>query len=197
MSQIQKIGVIGAGNMGSGIAQKIAQEGIPVVMIDTREEFVQRGLGTIQRLLQEGVERKLFKPEKVAEILSRITATTDFNAVADADLVIEAVFEDKAVKIDLFKKLDAICSEKTILATNTSSFYVREFAEQISRPDRFVGLHYFFHPAKNRLLEVIPHAGTSPDTIEKSLLAAKLHGKTAILVKDAPVLPSTGFLFRS
>jgi enoyl-CoA hydratase / 3-hydroxyacyl-CoA dehydrogenase len=186
MSQIQKIGVIGAGNMGSGIAQKIAQEGIPVVMIDTQEEFVQRGLNTIQRLLQEGVERKLFKPEKVAEILSRITATTDFNAVRDADLVIEAVFEDKAVKIDLFKKLDAICSEKTILATNTSSFYVREFAEQISRPDRFVGLHYFFHPAKNRLLEVIPHEGTSPETIEKSLLAAKLHGKTAILVKDAP-----------
>jgi enoyl-CoA hydratase/3-hydroxyacyl-CoA dehydrogenase len=186
MSQIQKIGVIGAGNMGSGIAQKIAQEGIPVVMIDTKEEFVQRGLATIQRLLQEGVERKLFKPEKVTEILSRITATTDFSAVRDADLVIEAVFEDKAVKIDLFKKLDAVCSVKTILATNTSSFYVREFAEQINRPDRFVGLHYFYHPAKNRLLEVIPHAGTSPETIEKSLLAAKLHGKTSILVKDAP-----------
>ena len=186
MSQIQKIGVIGAGNMGSGIAQKIAQEGIPVVMIDTKEEFVQRGLATIQRLLQEGVERKLFKPEKVTEILSRITATTDFSAVRDADLVIEAVFEDKAVKTDLFKKLDAICSEKTILATNTSSFYVREFAEQINRPDRFVGLHYFYHPAKNRLLEVIPHAGTSPETIEISLLAAKLHGKTSILVKDAP-----------
>ncbi len=186
MSQIQKIGVIGAGNMGSGIAQKIAQEGISVVMIDTKEEFVQRGLATIQRLLREGVERKLFKPEKVTEVLSRITATTDFDAVRDADLVIEAVFEDKAVKIDLFKKLDAICSQKTILATNTSSFYVREFAEKISRPDRFVGLHYFFHPAKNRLLEVIPHAGTSPETIEKSLLAAKLHGKTAILVKDAP-----------
>jgi enoyl-CoA hydratase/3-hydroxyacyl-CoA dehydrogenase len=186
MSQIQKIGVIGAGNMGSGIAQKIAQEGIPVVMIDTKDEFVQRGLSTIQRLLQEGVERKVFKPEKVAEIMSRITGTTDFEAVRDADLVIEAVFEDKAVKTDLFKKLDAVCSEKTILATNTSSFYVREFAEQIKRPDRFVGLHYFYHPAKNRLLEVIPHAGTSAATIEKSLLAAKLHGKTSILVKDAP-----------
>lgn len=186
MSQIQQIGVIGAGNMGSGIAQKIAQEGIPVVMIDTKDEFVQRGLDTIQRLLQEGVERKLFKPEKVTEIMSRITATTDFEAVRDADLVIEAVFEDKAVKTELFKKLDAVCSEKTILATNTSSFYVREFAEHINRPDRFVGLHYFFHPAKNRLLEVIPHAGTSAATIEKSLLAAKLHGKTAILVKDAP-----------
>jgi enoyl-CoA hydratase / 3-hydroxyacyl-CoA dehydrogenase len=186
MSQIRKIGVIGAGNMGSGIAQKIAQEGIPVVMIDTQEEFVQKGLNTIKRLLQEGVERKLFRPEKAVEVLSRITATTDFAAVSDADLVIEAVFEDKAVKIDLFKKLDAVCSEKTILATNTSSFYVREFAEQIARPDRFIGLHYFFHPAKNRLLEVIPHAGTSPETIEKSLLAAKLHGKVPILVQDAP-----------
>ena len=186
MSQIKKIGVIGAGNMGSGIVQKIAQEGIPVVMVDLKEEFVERGLGTIRRLLQEGVERKIFKPEQVDQILSRVTATTDFKAVADADIVIEAVFEDKQVKADLFKKLDQICSPQTILATNTSSFFVREFAEKTSRPDRFIGLHYFYHPAKNRLLEVIPHGGTSPETVEKSLLAAKMHGKTSILVKDAP-----------
>ena len=186
MSQIRKIGVVGAGNMGSGIAQKIAQEGIPVVMVDLKDEFVQRGLGTIRRLLQEGVERKIFKPEQVDQVLARVTGTTDFTAVADADIVIEAVFEDKQVKADLFKKLDQVCSPQTILATNTSSFYVREFAEKTSRPDRFVGLHYFYHPAKNRLLEVIPHAGTSPQTVEKSLLAAKLHGKTSILVKDAP-----------
>ena len=186
MSQIKKIGVVGAGNMGSGIAQKIAQEGIPVVMVDLKEEFVERGLGTIRRLLQEGVERKIFKPEQVQEILARVQGTTDFNAVADADIVIEAVFEDKQVKTDLFQRLDRLCSPKTILATNTSSFYVREFADKTSRPDRFVGLHYFYHPAKNRLLEVIPHSGTSPETVEKSLLAAKLHGKTSILVKDAP-----------
>jgi enoyl-CoA hydratase/3-hydroxyacyl-CoA dehydrogenase len=186
MSQIKKIGVIGAGNMGSGIVQKIAQEGIPVVMVDLKEEFVERGMGTIRRLLQEGVERKIFKPEQVDQILSRVTATTDFKAVADADIVIEAVFEDKQVKADLFKKLDQICSPQTILATNTSSFFVREFAEKTSRPDRFIGLHYFYHPAKNRLLEVIPHGGTSPETVEKSLLAAKMHGKTSILVKDAP-----------
>jgi len=186
MSKISKIGVIGAGNMGSGIAQKIIQEGIPVVMVDIKEEFVERGLNTIRSLLGEAVERKIFTPQQVDEIVSRITGTTDFNAVADADLVIEAVFEDKDVKTELFQKLDKICSEKTILATNTSSFYVRDFAEKISRPDRFVGLHYFFHPAKNRLLEVIPHEGTSQETIEKSLLAAKLHSKTSILVKDAP-----------
>ncbi len=186
MSQINKIGVIGAGNMGSGIVQKIAQEGINVVMIDMKDEFVQRGLGIIKGLLEEGVKRKIFKPQQVEETLSRITGTTDFQKVADADLVIEAVFEDKKVKSDLFKKLDGICSEKTILATNTSSFFVKDFVGQISHPDRFIGLHYFFHPAKNRLLEVIPHETTSTETIEKSLLAAKLHGKTSILVKDAP-----------
>ena len=186
MSQINKIGIIGAGNMGSGIAQKMAQEGLRVVMVDLEEEFVERGLENIKQMLAEGVQRKIFTAEQVHDILSRIIGTTDFQTVADADLVIEAVFEDKKVKSDLFQNLDKICSQKTILATNTSSFYVREFAEQTSRPDRFVGLHYFYHPAKNRLLEVIPHNGTSTETLEKSLLAAKLHGKTSIVVRDAP-----------
>jgi len=186
MTQISKIGVIGAGNMGSGIAQKLAQEGIPVVMIDTQKDFVERGLANITRTLADGVQRKIIKPAQVDEILGRIRATTDLEAVADADLVIEAIFEDKTVKSELFKKLDRVCSDRTILATNTSSFYVREFAAQTARPDRFIGLHYFYHPAKNRLLEVIPHDGTSPATIETSLLLAKLHGKTAIVVKDEP-----------
>jgi enoyl-CoA hydratase/3-hydroxyacyl-CoA dehydrogenase len=186
MSQINKIGVIGAGNMGSGIAQKIAQEGINVVLVDITDEFVERGLGIIKQLLGEGVERKIFTSAQVEQVLSRITGTTDFKAVADADLVIEAVFEDKQVKSDLFKKLDQLCDRKTILATNTSSFFVHEFALQTSRPDRFIGLHYFYHPAKNRLLEVIPHEGTSTETLEKSLLAANLHGKTSIIAKDAP-----------
>lgn len=183
---ISKIGVVGAGNMGSGIAQKIAQEGINVVMLDVKEEFVSRGLANISKILEEGIERKIFSPAKVQEIKSRITGTTDLNAMADADIVIEAVFENKNVKSELFEKLDKICSPGTILATNTSSFFVKDFAEKTSRPDRFVGLHYFYHPAKNRLLEIIPHDKTSRETIEKSLLAAKLHGKTAIVVKDAP-----------
>jgi len=186
MSSIRKIAVIGAGNMGSGIAQKIAQEGISVVMVDTRQAFVDRGMSTITGILNQGVERKLFKPEQVAQILGRITATTDIRATADADIVIEAVFEDREVKAKLFEDLDRVCGPNTVLATNTSSFYVREFAARTNRPDRFVGLHYFYHPAKNRLLEVIPHAGTSPATVDKALLAAKLHGKTAIVVKDAP-----------
>ncbi len=186
MSAINKIGVIGAGNMGSGIAQKIIQEGIPVVMVDIKEEFVQKGMATIKGMLAEGVKRRIFTDQQVEEILSRITPTTDMNQVADADLVIEAVFEDKAIKTEVFQKLDQICEPKTILATNTSSYYVKDFVDAISRPDRFVGYHYFYHPAKNRLLEIIPHDGTNAETMEKSLLAAKLHGKTAIVVKDAP-----------
>lgn len=186
MSKISKIGVVGAGNMGSGIAQKIAQEGLDVVMVDTGDELVKRGMDNIQRLLREGVERKIFHLDDIGRIMSRITGTTDLQALADADLVIEAVFEDKGVKTELFKRLDSICMDKTILATNTSSFYVREFAEATSRPDRVIGLHYFYHPAKNRLLEVIPQEKTSAETIDRALLAAKLHGKTAILVKDTP-----------
>ena len=186
MKQLTKIGVIGAGNMGSGIVQKIAQEGLSVVMIDTEEMFIQKGLANITSLLQAGVDRKIFSPAQMAATLARIIATVDFNQVADADLIIEAVFEDKAVKTALFQKLDAICDEHTIFATNTSSFYVREFAATTNRPDRFVGLHYFFHPAKNRLLEVIPHQGTSQETVKVAKMFAKLHGKTAITVADAP-----------
>ena len=186
MTQIRKVGVIGAGNMGSGIAQKFAQEGIHVVMVDMKDEYVARGLDTIRSMLEEAVQRKIVTNQQSEEILSRVQGATDYGAVADADLVIEAVFEDKQVKSDVFRKLDEVCRPETILATNTSSFYVREFGEQTSRPERFIGLHYFYHPAKNRLLEVIPFEDTSEETVEKSLLAAKLHGKTPIVVKDAP-----------
>lgn len=187
MSKISKIGVVGAGNMGSGIVQKIAQEGLDVVMVDTGEEFVKRGMDNIKRLLREGAERKIFRPDDIDCILSRITGTTDLQALADADLVIEAVFEDKGIKTALFKRLDGICMDKTILATNTSSFYVREFAEATSRPDRVIGLHYFYHPAKNRLLEVIPHGKTSAQTIDRALLALKL--VTRIIDQQAKASP--------
>jgi len=128
MSQITKVGVIGAGHMGSGIAQKIAQEGIEVVLIDIKDEFVKNGLNTIKSLLQSGIKRKIFTQEQMDEVLARIEGSTDLNAVADADFVIEAVFEDRQVKTQLFQNLDSICSEKTIFATNTSTFYVSEFA---------------------------------------------------------------------
>ncbi len=186
MENTLTIGVVGAGNMGSGIAQKFAQEGLNVVMLDIKEEFVERGFTTIRNILAQGVERKILTQEKMDETIGRIKGGTDFNLLADVDLVVEVVFEDANVKKDLFAKLDKICSEKTIFASNTSSFYVSDLASATNRQDRFVGMHYFFHPAKNRLLEVIPHKGTSQETIDRAMEIARLHGKTAILVQDAP-----------
>ncbi len=183
---IGKVGIIGAGNMGSGIAQKIAQEGIDVVLVDMEDRFVQKGIENIKTLLAEAVERRIFTPEQTEDILGRIKGSTDFNDVKDADLVIEVIFEDMAVKKDLFGKLDGLCHEKTILASNTSSFSITELASAVERKDRFLGLHFFYHPAKNRLLEVIPGRETSQASIALGQTFSRLIGKTAIDVKDAP-----------
>ena len=183
---MKKIGIIGAGNMGSGIAQKAAQEGFSVVIVDIKEEFVQRSINNIRSTLNEAVERRILKPEQAGEIMGRLKVTTDMEEVAGCDLVIEAVFEDLDVKKDLFKRLDGICDEKTVLATNTSSFLVADLAKATNRPDRFVGLHFFYHPAKNRMLEIIPGPLTSPQTLSLAQKYSKLSGKTYIQVKDAP-----------
>jgi len=183
---MEKIGVIGAGNMGSGIAQKTAQEGLDVVLVDMKQEFVDRGMETIRRTLENGVSRGIFRPEQVEKIMGRIQATTDIKDTADCDLVIEAIFEDMDAKSGLFRTLDRACSPRTILATNTSSFSVSELAAATERQDRFIGLHFFYHPAKNRLLEIIPGSRTSPDTVEAAKGYALATGKTEILVKDSP-----------
>ena len=183
---MQKIGIIGAGNMGAGIAQKTAQEGLSVVMVDIKEEFVERGMNMIRETLQQAVDRKILQPTQVEEILGRIQGTANLEDVKDCDLVIEAIFEDLKIKKELFSSLDDICDEKTIFATNTSSFSVDEMAKETKRPDRFVGLHFFFHPAKNRLLEIIPGSQTTPETLAASQRYSKLTGKTDISVKDSP-----------
>ncbi len=181
-----KVAVVGGGNMGSGIAQKIASEGVPVTLVDLDDEKVANGLERIRTTLQEGVERRIFRPDQVEAILARVSGTSDLSDLADADLVIEAIFEDLDVKKKLFRDLDSKCGESTILATNTSSFYVRDLAEATERPDRVVGLHYFFHPAKNRLVEVIPGEATSADTYARSWALQELIGKTPIRSADAP-----------
>lgn len=186
MADLKKVAIIGAGNMGSGIAQKTAQEGLEVVMMDIKPEFVERGLDTIKGLLGEAVERRIFKPAQVEAVLGRITTTTDLADVADCDLVIEAVFEDKKVKADLFAKLNDICKPEAVLATNTSSFYVSEMAEASGRPENFVGLHFFFHPAKNRLLEIIPGEKTGQAALDLSVKFSRQTAKTEIVVADAP-----------
>lgn len=183
---LRKIGVVGAGNMGSGIAQKIATEGFSVVMADLDAEAAQRGHERIRTLLQEGVERKIFRPEKAEEIAGRVRPSGNLEDLADCDLIVEAIFENLDVKRDLFAKLDALCGPSTIFATNTSSFTVDDVASATGRPDRVVGLHYFYHPAKNRLVEVIPGSKTSQETRQAAWTFSEATGKTPIHSGDSP-----------
>jgi enoyl-CoA hydratase/3-hydroxyacyl-CoA dehydrogenase len=186
MARIKKVAVIGAGNMGSGIAQKIAQEGFEVVLVDVEERFVQKGLENIRGLLGEAVKKRLFTEEQTKQILARVSGTTDMRMVAKVDLVIEAIFEDPKVKGELFQKLDTICKPETIFASNTSSLSITMLGENTKRNDRFAGLHYFYHPAKNGLVEVIAGKETSPETFEALWQFSKRHGKTPIRTEDAP-----------
>ncbi|TAH37204.1 MAG: 3-hydroxyacyl-CoA dehydrogenase/enoyl-CoA hydratase family protein [Planctomycetota bacterium] len=183
---IRTAAVIGAGNMGSGIAQKIATEGYPVILVDMDEPLVQRGLGIIRATLEQGVERGIFRKEAVEGILGRVRGTADWSALAEADLVVEAVFEDLQVKRDVFRKLGKHCRPDAILATNTSSFFVRDLAQVTPRPERVFGLHYFYHPAKNRLVEVIRHEGSGKAEFDAAWSFQEAIGKTPIRSADAP-----------
>jgi enoyl-CoA hydratase/3-hydroxyacyl-CoA dehydrogenase len=180
------IGVVGAGNMGSGIAQKYATEGFEVTVVDMNDEAAAKGRERVETTLKEGVERKIFKPEQAEAILGRMTFTADKGALKDAALVVEAIFEDKQVKQDLFKELDEVCGPDTLLATNTSSFYVDDCAETAGKKDRVLGLHYFYHPAKNRLVEVIRGKATSDDAFARAWRIQELSSKTPIESADAP-----------
>ncbi len=195
MKEIKKIGVVGAGNMGSGIAQKLAMENLTVTLVDTTDESVKHGLATIEKLLEKATQRKVLSPEKASAAMGRIKDVTNLEALADADLVIEAIPEDEQAKKQLFKDLDNICDQKTIFATTTSSFLVADLAGATNRPDRFVGMHYFPHPAINQLLEIVSYQGASEETIHYVLEVSRLHGKTTLLVKDAPGFCVNRFLF--
>ncbi|HCP47134.1 MAG TPA: 3-hydroxyacyl-CoA dehydrogenase [Deltaproteobacteria bacterium] len=186
MQDPRVIAVVGAGNMGAGIAQKIAQEGFRTLIADTDKSRAEAGRARIDASLQEAVERRILKPDQAADVLSRVEAVGSLDELADADLVIEAIFEDLLAKKSLFRSLDEACKEGCILATNTSSFYVSELASVTHRPGLVVGLHYFFHPAKNRLLEVVPGNLTRPDVVDAMERFAEAHGKTAIQTRDAP-----------
>ena len=187
MQPVQSVAIIGAGNMGSGIAQKTAQEEFDVQMVDREPKWVERGQTIIADFLSEAVERRIFSPEHVEQIKSRITGVVGTeNTASDTDLVIEAVFEDFDIKSDVFNTLNEVCGENTILASNTSSLSVNELALASGRPDRFVGLHFFYHPAKNRLVEVIPGEDSSQDTINRTVQYCRGLGKVVILCKDRP-----------
>jgi len=186
MQDPKVIAVVGAGNMGAGIAQKIAQEGFRTLIADMDQARAEAGRSRIEASLQEAVERRILRPEQAKDVLSRVEAVGSLEELREADLVIEAIFEDLLAKKSLFRSLDEHCKEDCILATNTSSFYVSELASVTHRPGLVVGLHYFFHPAKNRLLEVVPGNLTRPDVVETMDRFAEAHGKTAIQTRDAP-----------
>jgi enoyl-CoA hydratase / 3-hydroxyacyl-CoA dehydrogenase len=184
--EVQKYAVIGAGNMGSGIAQKIATEGLPVVLVDLDDEKVARGMGIIQETLAKGVERGIFRPEKVEQILANVRGTSDWTELGEVDLVIEAVFEDLGVKQQVFQRLGEVTKPSCILGTNTSSFLVKDVAAVTPHPERVVGLHYFYHPAMNRLVEVIGHESTDRTAYDAAWAAQEAIGKTPIDSADAP-----------
>src|SRR5581483_5653328 len=183
---IKTVGVVGAGTMGSGIAQKLAQEGAQVVLVDLDEPKVKAGLDRIRASLDEAVTRKIFDRAKADQALARISGTHDWAKLAPADLVIEAVFEDLTVKKDVFARLDAACRKDAILATNTSSFPVADLAKATKHPARVLGLHFFYHPAKNRLVEVVPHAGTAATALSEAWTFQERTGKTPIRSEGSP-----------
>lgn len=181
-----KIGVVGAGNMGGGIAQKLAMEGFSVVLCDVGQAQLDFGMGRIRKLLDEGVERRALSPAQRDATLQRLRPTPDFSSLGECELVIEAVFEDLKVKRGVFSKMEEAVSDSTVLATNTSSFLVEEIAAAVAHPERVMGLHFFFHPVKNRLVEVIPGRASDPAAVKFAWDLMAASGKTPIATKDSP-----------
>jgi len=184
---IKKVGVLGAGAMGNGIAQLAAQIGCDVILRDIKDEFVERGIKNIDKFLSRSVEKgKLEAAEKDA-IQGRIKGTTEMSQLKDVDFVVEAVIEDLDLKKSVFKELDELCRPEVILATNTSSMSLTEIASATSRPDKVCGMHFFNPAPLMRLVEVIRGFSTSDETVEITTGLAKKMGKVTVEVKkDSP-----------
>jgi 3-hydroxybutyryl-CoA dehydrogenase len=184
--EIQTIGVVGAGAMGAGIAQVCAQAGYAVIMNDREDAFVQRGLGTIEKSLGKLTEKGKFTAEQRDAIFGRIRPSANLADVADAQLVIEAVFEKLEVKREVLGRLDGLCAPQTILASNTSSISITKLAAATKRPDRVIGMHFFNPVPIMQLIEIIRALQTSQETFDTIReLSVKL-GKTPIEVQDSP-----------
>jgi len=181
-----KIGVLGAGTMGSGIVQAFAQSGYEVIMRDLKDEYIEKGLNTITKNLDRSVKKGRITEDEKEEILSNISAGTDVNLLSDVDLVVEAAVENMKIKKIIFEELDKVCKEDAILATNTSSLSITEIAAATNRPDKVVGMHFFNPVPVMKLVEVIKGIATSEETKEKVMeISAKL-GKTPVIVEEAP-----------
>lgn len=186
MRGFRTVAVVGAGTMGSAIAQHFLMKGLTVRLADTAAEGLARGRRLIEASLDEAVTRRLLDAEGRAATLARLHPTLDPADLADADLVVEAVFEDLALKRELLGRLEGIVTRDCVLATNTSSFRVSDVAAGLAHPQRLVGTHYFYHAAKNKLIELIPGERSDPDLLrELEGFYAEL-GKTPIRAADAP-----------
>jgi 3-hydroxyacyl-CoA dehydrogenase len=179
---IAKVGIIGAGTMGGGIAMNFANVGIPVTLVEMKQEALDRGLGVIRKNYETTAKRGKLKPEDVEKRMGLLTGSLQLEQLADCDLIIEAVFENMDVKKDVFGKLDKIAKQGAILATNTSYLNVNEIAATTRRPESVIGLHFFSPANVMRLLEIVRGEKTSKPVIATSMQLAKRIGKVAVLV---------------
>ena len=184
--EVKTFGVIGAGQMGSGIVQVAAACGLAVIMNDIRQEFVDKGRANIAKNLQRSVDKGKLPAEERERILSRIKTSVDVKDMAAADFVVEAASENEGIKFKLFQMLDEICEPHVILASNTSSIPIGRIAANTKRPDKVIGMHFMNPVPVMQLVEVICGLATSPETLETTLALAKKMGKTPASSNDYP-----------
>jgi|Deesub1362A_J573_1020465.scaffolds.fasta_scaffold00825_15 3-hydroxybutyryl-CoA dehydrogenase len=183
---IERVSIIGAGVMGMGIAQALAQQGLEVPIYDLERSILERSLERTRRNLESLVSKEKITAEEAERIISRIKITTNLEDTTTADLIIEAVFEDMEVKKKVFAQLDGLCPPATILASNTSTLSPTEIASATKRPDKVVGMHWFNPAPVMRLIEVISGAETSEETVQAVMEFARKVGKTPVRVNEAP-----------
>ena len=186
---IQRVGVVGCGLMGSGIAQVSAQSGFPTVVREVNNELLEKGLKSIEKNLSRLVEKSTITEAQKNEIRARLKGTTSLEDFKQCDLVIEAIIEQLPAKRELFTQLDSICPRSTIFASNTSSLTITELATATKRPERFVGLHFFNPVPVMKLVEVVKTIATDPAVYDEVLAFASRLGKTAVRAMDG-----TGFI---
>jgi len=183
---IDRMAVVGAGQMGSGIAQVAAQAGVEVVLADASPELARRALEKLGKALARLVEKGKLGADEREKVLGRIRAAASLDDCAGADLAIEAIVENEQVKRELFGRLDALLRPEAILASNTSSISITALAASTKRPDRFVGMHFMNPPPVMQLVEIIRGLQTSDATYETTVALAKRFGKTTVTSKDSP-----------
>lgn len=184
--EINKVGVIGCGSMGAGIAQISAQSGLDVIVREINEDLLSKGLASINKMLSKGVEKEKIAQKDMDEALARIKGTTAMEDFAECDLVIEAVVEDLDLKKKVFTELEKICPRHTILGTNTSCLSIIDIATVTSRPEKILGLHFFYPVALMALLEIVRTISTSDETVEAAKAFADRVGKSAVIAQDTP-----------